>query len=55
MNNQINITKLSKTELKALAFDVINQINTFQNNLRVLNEEIAKRQEEVPKEETKKK
>lgn len=48
MNNTIDITKLSITEIKAMAFDIINQINFFQNNLKVINEEIAKRPVETP-------
>ena len=43
MNNTIDITKLSITEIKAMAFDTLNEINFFQNNLKILNEEIIKR------------
>lgn len=43
----MDITKLSITELKALAFDIIAQIELSQNNLRAVQQEIAKKQKEA--------
>lgn len=43
--NTIDITKLSVTELKALAYDVLSEIEKQQNNLRAVNNELAKRHE----------
>jgi hypothetical protein len=51
----MDITKLTTTELKALAFDTIVQIEQFQKNLATLNQAIAQKlQEEQKVEETKK-
>jgi hypothetical protein len=41
----MDITKLSVVELKALAFDLLVQLENVQNNLKVVNAEIAKRVE----------
>lgn len=43
MNKQI--TDLTEIELKALAYDELNKLQLAQNNLRVLNEELFKRQQ----------
>ena len=43
--NQINLTDLNIHELKALAFDEYVKINISNNNLSVLNQELAKRQQ----------
>jgi hypothetical protein len=43
MENQIDITKLSITELKALAFDLLIIVQNTQNNLNLINQEIEKR------------
>ena len=39
----MDITQKTVTELKALAFDFLVQIEQGQNNLRAINAEIAKR------------
>lgn len=39
----IELTKLSLTELKALAYDVAAQIESLQRNMQVINQEISKR------------
>lgn len=44
--NQVDITKLNKTELKALAYESICSINRFKNSLSVIENEIAKREQE---------
>ena len=41
----MDITKLSVVELKAIAFDLLVQLENVQNNLKVVNAEIAKRVE----------
>jgi hypothetical protein len=48
----MNLKELSILELKALAYDVLSQLEANQNNLRLLNQEISSRntapqQEEV--------
>lgn len=48
MNQHVDITKLSVTELKAYAYDEVAKVEVAQNNLRVLNAEIAKRTESEP-------
>lgn len=40
---ETNISQLSTTELKALAYDQMVQFDVIQNNLRILNQELAKR------------
>lgn len=48
MNPQnVDITQLPVTELKALAYDVLGQIELYQRNLQVVNGEIAKRADET--------
>ena len=44
--NQVNISQLSINELKALAYDELVKINVANNNLRVLNQELSKRQQQ---------
>lgn len=44
--NQVNISQLSINELKALAYDELLKINVVNNNLRVLNQELSKRQQQ---------
>lgn len=44
--NQVNISQLSINELKALAYDELLKINVANNNLRVLNQELSKRQQQ---------
>lgn len=39
----MNVTDLSVTELKALAYDQLAQIERNQHNLRMINDEIVKR------------
>jgi len=45
----MDITKLNVTELKALAYDQLVQIENAQNNLKILNAEIVTRQQEEAK------
>lgn len=44
--NQVNISQLSINELKALAYDELLKVNVANNNLRVLNQELSKRQQQ---------
>lgn len=44
----MDLKKMTVTELKALAFDIINTINVNQSNLRVVNQEIESRPPIVP-------
>jgi hypothetical protein len=57
--NTLDITKLTDTEVKALAYEQIAAIEQAQNNLRVCNDELNKRlqpkKEEVTEEKPKKK
>jgi hypothetical protein len=41
----LNITTFTSEQLKALAYDVIVEMERVQNNLRLINQELAKRQE----------
>lgn len=50
----MDITKLSITELKALGFDMVAELERTQQNLRTVNAELAKRQEVEVKEDKKK-
>jgi hypothetical protein len=43
--NTVNLTDLNIHELKALAFDEYVKFNISNNNLSVLNQELAKRQQ----------
>lgn len=45
----MDISKKSDTELKALAYDCLAIIEANQNNLRLINEELARRQEKSTK------
>ncbi len=42
----MDLTKMSLTELKSLAYDQLVQIEQNQNNLRLINTEISKRPKE---------
>ena len=44
--NQVNLSQLNINELKAFAYDEVVRLNTASNNLRVLNQELAKRQQQ---------
>jgi hypothetical protein len=46
MENQIDISKLSITELKALAYDLTLELARVQTNLQILNQEIEKKKEQ---------
>ena len=46
-NKPFDIKTATVTELKAIAFDVLVQIETNQKNLQIINQEIAKRSNEV--------
>ena len=46
MAEQIDITKMSVTELKALAYEQVLLLNQAQANLQAIQAEIAKRQNE---------
>ena len=46
-----DISKLSVLELKALAYDHLAQVQGLQNNLAVINQEIAKKSTPVKEEE----
>lgn len=43
---QLDITKLSVTELKSLAYDEMARLEICQTNLRAINQEIAKRNQQ---------
>jgi hypothetical protein len=45
----MDITKLSLTELKALAYDLLVKAQTAQGDLNLVNQEIAKKKEEPKK------
>ena len=47
--NQIDLSTKTDVELKAHAYDVLASIEQYQNVLRILNEEIAKRAQEASK------
>lgn len=44
----MDLTIMSITELKAVAYDVLVQIEQQQNNLRLINQEIAKKSLPAP-------
>jgi hypothetical protein len=44
--NQVNLSQFNINELKATAYDEVVKINAASNNLRVLNQELAKRQQQ---------
>lgn len=43
MNETFDIKKLSDVEIKALAYDELARLELCQNNLRILNQELALR------------
>jgi hypothetical protein len=43
MNNTVDIKSLSDVEIKALAYDELARLEMCQNNLRILNKELADR------------
>lgn len=45
-NKQINLNALNLIELKALAYDEFLKLNVAQNNLKVINQELSKRQQQ---------
>ena len=49
----MNIKEMSVAELKAIGFDMRNQIDNAQQNLNVIQQELVRR-EQLPKEEKKK-
>ena len=51
----MDLTKLTIEQLKALAYDNIVEFEMRQNNLKVINEELARRRTEPVKTEPKKK
>lgn len=44
----MDLTQLSLIELKALGFDLFNQIAVLQQNMQILNQQIEKREKETP-------
>ncbi len=48
------VEEMTIQELKVLAYDTISDIETFQNNLRIINQEITKRKSLEDKPESKK-
>lgn len=44
--NQLNLSQFNINELKAFAYDEVVKINAASNNLRVLNQELTKRQQQ---------
>jgi len=48
MKTTKNVTDLSTVELKALAYDILCDIELFNKNLKIVNQELEKRQSEVP-------
>lgn len=54
-NKIVDLSKMELTELKALAFDILNEMQALQNNLNLVNKEIGiklqnKKNEELPAE-----
>lgn len=45
---QKQLKDYTELELKGMAFDCISEIERFQNNLRVINQELAQRKQSVP-------
>jgi hypothetical protein len=45
MDKQINLSDLTLVELKAYAYDEIVKLNISNSNLRVINDELSKRQQ----------
>lgn len=44
----MDITHLTITELKALAYDTFVQIEQFQNNLKLINQQIVEKLKQIP-------
>ncbi len=44
--NQVDLSQFNINELKATAYDEVVKLNAARNNLRVLNQELAKRQQQ---------
>ncbi len=44
--NQPNLSQFNINELKAFAYDEVVKLNSASNNLRVLNQELANRQQQ---------
>ena len=44
--NPLNLSQFNINELKAYAYDEVVKINATSNNLRILNQELAKRQQQ---------
>ena len=44
--NQVNLSQFNINELEAFAYDEVVKINATSNNLRILNQELAKRQQQ---------
>jgi len=44
----MDLTQMSLTELKAIGFDLYNQIAVLQQNMQILNQQIEKREKETP-------
>ena len=45
MDKQINLSDLTLVELKAYAYDEIVKLNISNSNLRIINDELSKRQQ----------
>ena len=45
--NQINLSQFNIHELKAFAYDELARLETAQSNLRILNQEIANRVQQI--------
>ena len=45
MENEINLDSLSVQELKAMAYDVLGNLEHLQKNLQLINQTITKKQE----------
>ena len=45
MQENKSVKEMSDQELKALGFDIINQLNVFQQNLQVINNELTLRKQ----------
>lgn len=45
----MDLTQLTVEQLKVMAYDELTKLDIAQNNLKVLNQEIAKRMQETPK------
>ena len=45
--NQINLSQVSDIQLKAFAYDELGKIEMAQNNLRIINQELASRSKTI--------